>query len=306
MRRRIEFGVVGVFGLVLAGCSSQQPASVMVAVTSEAAIPEGIDSVEVSVKRGGIERFFNAYSRENSDGRLLPGTLAVDRPGDDVGDSPVTVSVIAKKGAEERVVRTATFSFVDGEQRLLRMPLRLACYGTSTSECATGETCRAGICEPDAVDLNQAPAYTPALVFPTDAPTCHDASRCDGAERVWLDGTKLREALDADCTLPAVFPDGTPRSDLNMEFVWRDDPRNLGTPAALTAVTLDYDAAEGWNFTDESSARVKLVPGVCAAVRDGRVLGTFETFGCAPKQPLVPACEGKNLVASPVSSSSAQ
>ncbi len=279
------------------GCAdASAPASVMVAITSEVPIPEGIDSVEVSVERAGVERFYNVYSRDNAGERLLPGTLAIDRPLDDSGDSPITIVVRARLGAEERALRRATFSFVGSEQRLLRMPIRIACMTDDLLSCGAGQTCRSGICEAESVDLAEQPAYAPGLVFPEDATACYDASSCNQATRVWLSGETLRSVLADDCTLPGPVVDGVERADVNMEFVWRDDARNAAGGQRNAAVTVDYDAAEGWEFGAEGPSRVRLAPGVCQAVRDGRVLGTYEVFGCAPKDPFVPTCLGAGLV----------
>lgn len=299
--RSIPLRIHSVLGLSLLagawGCADPgAPASVMVAITSEAPIPEGIDSVEVSVERAGIERFYNVYSRDNSSERLLPGTLAIDRPVDDANDSPVTIVVRARLGSEERALRRATFSFVDGEQRLLRMPIRIACMTDDLLACGSGQTCRSGICEADSVDLSEQPNYERGLVFPEDAAECYNPASCNEATRVWLPAEALLRVLGSDCTLPGAVIDGVARSDVNMEFVWRDDPRNARDSLQNTAVTLDYDAAEGWEFAAEGPSRVRLVPGVCEAVRDGRVLGTYEVFGCKPKDPFVPTCSGASLV----------
>jgi hypothetical protein len=285
---------------VVLACSGEpeQPASVMIAITSEAPVPESIDTIEVSVERNGVERFYNIYTRDNSSAGFLPGTLAIDRPSSDDSDAPINVVVRARRGAEERAVRRATFSFVDQEQRLLRMPLRLSCMTDEMLSCPSGETCRSGVCEPDDVDLALAPAYSPGFVFPEQALSCYDPRAC-GGERVFIPGDVLRSALAEDCTLAAVFPNDQPRTDVNMEFVWRDDPRNTAGRELLTGMTVDYDPAEGWEFAEQGAGRVQLVPGVCAAIRDGRVLGTFEVFGCEPKDPLLPRCTDAVLEAAP-------
>ena len=278
---RIMSAVVCVVGLGLAAasCRHDEPASVMVAITSEAPVPEGIDLVEVSVERGGVETFVNFYGAGST--LRLPGTLAIDKaPGEDV-DEPISIRVVASLRGEVRVERRATVLFVAGEQRVLRMPLRFACLGVS---CDAGSTCRAGTCLPERVDLAQELAYDEGRVFGDKNPVgCFRRDAC--GERVTLSAAELGALFDPGaCTLQATTP-GEAREDLNVGLAWRDDPRKAST-------VVDLDAVEGWYFDEAyaSTGKVHLVRGLCEAVKAGKIGGGERVLGCAPKLPTQPLC----------------
>ncbi len=266
-------------GAAAASCTEEKPASVMVAITSEAPVPESIDLVEVSVRRGGVEKFLNFYQAGSN--LSLPGTLAIDKAeGQSAGD-PITITVVASSQGVPRVERRATLTFVENEQRVLRMPLRFACVDVT---CAEGATCKAGACLPDATDLTQELAYDEAQVFGERNPAgCFSRANC--GERATLTAEDLGALFDpAACTLQASSPGGA-RDDLNMGLVWKGDPRQAWT-------VVDLDAVEGWYF-DEAYAqtgKVHLVPGLCEAVKAGKIEGGQRVLGCAPKVPTQPLC----------------
>jgi hypothetical protein len=267
-------------GPALAACDDEKPASVMVAITSEAPVPESIDLVEVSIRRDGVERFVNFY--EAGSNLDLPGTLAIDKARGQDADDPISVTVTGWSRGAVLVERRATVLFVEGEQRVLRMPLRFACLGVP---CAEGQTCKAGACLPAAVDLTQAPVYDDATVFGGENPVgCFSRSKCGDERTTWTADDLVALFDPADCTLQATAPQEA-RDDLNLGLVWTGDPRRGWT-------VVDRDTVEGWDFDPAyaQTGKVYLVPGLCEAVKAGKIEGGQRVLGCAPKLPDQPLC----------------
>lgn len=280
MKQVVPFLVLMGLNLAVESCAKEKPASVMVAITSEAPVPESVDMIEVSIRRGGVEKFVNFYEAGST--LQLPGTLAVDRAPDGDEGEPISVTVVASSRGAVQVERRATVLFVENEQRILRMPLRFACLGLS---CGEGETCKAGACLPDAVDLTREPAYVEGQVFgEKNEAGCFRRSAC-GDERTTYSAAALGALFDpAGCTLQA-SPPSEGREDLNLGLVWKGDPRKRWT-------VVDLDLVEGWYF-DERYARtgkVHLVRGLCEAFKAGKIDGGQRVLGCAPKLPTQPLC----------------
>jgi hypothetical protein len=76
------------------------------------------------------------------------------------------------------------------------------------------------------------------------------------------------------------------RPDLNMGIVWSDEPTGNWT-------IIDFDAEEGWVFTDDTHKRVRLARGTCIelAKPHPRITKLLAKSGCAPKPPTMPECE---------------
>jgi hypothetical protein len=123
---------------ILASCSDRPPSTVILALSSEAPLPQGVQSMTIKVRRGGVvyhdETYHVADKADASKKTLLtvddiPGTLTIQDDGRATG--PVSVSVEATLatagGVTRKTIRAATVSFVDEKQKLLRMPIQLAC-----------------------------------------------------------------------------------------------------------------------------------------------------------------------------------
>src|SRR5579862_5820563 len=88
-------------------CQSQPPAvsELVVAVQSDVALPDSVDHIRVEVSTEGSLRFGNDYDVGPSALRIPAtlGLLAGSNP-----SSPVTVRIIASKGAQTKMLREVT------------------------------------------------------------------------------------------------------------------------------------------------------------------------------------------------------
>jgi hypothetical protein len=298
------------------GCASKKPTAVVVAVTSETAIPKEIDGFDIEVQRGDSTPLFQTYTLPSD--AHLPGTVVLQNRDGESASDPMTVIITARLGSKTRVLRRATLGFVDEKTKLLKMPLRYSCIDFP-SECPTGQSCQGGTCAPDAVDVATLPDFSDELVFGRQgaSTTCFDdrTTKCLAAAVDVAPAT-----LGTGCTFPfsAVGSGGsasdpgtpggagagggnpsvpTPPPDagagllgagtspqINVAVHWKSavDPQRL--------TVLDRDDREGWSFTSTNDG-VVLAPGLCQAVASGAITRIVYSTACAPKGPSQPVCE---------------
>lgn len=295
---------------ILASCADRPPSTVILALSSEAPLPQGVQSMTIKVRRGGVvyhdETYHVADKADASKKTLLtvddiPGTLTIQDDGRATG--PVSVSVEATLatagGVSRKTIRAATVSFVDEKQKLLRMPIQLAC---SDITCETGKACRAGRCMDEVLPESELEDFEEDRARPV-AGKCFQRLGCSGqqdGEELRLDIETVVDVLQDDCTVPYIFPNSgfAPKDDelagitdpadpklarlrdsINMGYIWSGDynianeGKNVKT-ASWTVV--DKDAVEGWNFADvtestrtnpDATRRVILSEGLCTALK---------------------------------------
>ena len=265
---------------VLAGaCADKAPSTITVALSSEAPLPDGVSSVSILVKRGGVthldQRYFASEAEAKKDPSVdatkalylkdIPGTLAlVD---DEKSSGPVTVrveaDVLTGGGVVRRTIRSANASFVAEKQKLLRMPIQLSC---SDVKCADGQSCRAGRCLSEVVPEADLEDFAEEKALPVDG-KCFQRDECQ-AERIGIE-TVVDVFDEKTCTVPYILPgifDGdetrasktdaeltAERASINMGYIWGGayNPRNSGVPLVKAQWTVvDQDSIEGWQFAN--------------------------------------------------------
>jgi hypothetical protein len=296
--------------LLLSACADRSPTTVVVALSSEAPMPSGVKSVTIRVRRGGTvyhDETYHVVDKESAPGepkaRLtvddIPGTLTIQDDGRATG--PISVAVEATLatagGVTRKTVRSATTSFVKEKQKLLRMPIQIAC---SDIPCEAGKTCRAGRCLSETVPEGELEDFEEEKARPV-AGRCFQRFSCreqQGGDEVRIPIETVVSVLDDDCTVPYVFPGIVPadselegindptdprlarlRGSINMGYIWSGayNIANDGkdeTSGSWTVV--DRDPVEGWEFANltestrnnpDASRRAVLTPGLCAALK---------------------------------------
>lgn len=261
----------------------------------------------IEVTAEGDQRFREIYTigRDPGQGQVqLPGTIAVSRSDETPAGTRFSVTVKASlKGGGDRLVRKASMVFVEEKQKLLRMPLRFACLDFPTV-CKDNQTCRAGECVDDSVDLEKAPDLDADQAVQSEG-ACFDRAACVPKDKtVDITAAFAASADDERCTvsladLAAVAPAGVAEDirkgeKLNFGFVW-----TANTSGKWTAV--DHDEEEGWTFTDATRTAVKLAPGLCKVAKnkvlmpDGRsrIVKAITNPACPPKPASMPECPVK-------------
>jgi hypothetical protein len=294
---------VGVGSLV--SCSSGDDSSIMVAITSEAPVPESVKTIQILVESKGEVRYQQTYDTLATDVVRLPGTIAFTRKLDSESNEPISVTITAtvfsknEQGTgitQKHIVRRSTLRFSEGKQKLLRMPIRFACLDFG---CPTGQTCAAGACVDSSVEVDDLPDLENEKVS-GDNKECFDNTKCvqknEPASFTFEEFAAANAFNPADCTVTNLTPN---TRNVNVGMVWADNPLKKWT-------VVEYDPIEGWAYKNDDFSKMHLAKGLCdivkaqatelakpAAMRDPakiRINRLVETSGCEPKPPSLPNC----------------
>lgn len=294
------------------GCTERKATAMVVAVSSEIAVPDEVDHLEIHVSSLGASKFDRTYRLGTSGDASLPGTLVISPDDETDPSTPVKVSVVAKyHDTRVRVLREAIVAFSEEKQRLLRMPLRFSCLDFE-EVCGEGATCRGGACVPSTVDIESLPEFDDTQVFAKEG-TCFDRAACipkdltedmtdylrahaaNGQCEFSID--ELRAEIDTRHTNDTTAPPAIGASAFNLGYVWTKN-----ASAKWTAV--DMDADEGWHFEhDANGDRIVLAEGMCRALNatyvddtgavQPKVAKVIMNPACAPKPATQPECPVK-------------
>jgi uncharacterized membrane protein YgcG len=344
MRLLPALSLLAVLSSSLVSCKADDPSAIVVGVSNELPTPGTLSSstdsstilraVRIIVRAGGEERLNQVYELDPGKSEIkLPGTLTVSKNKDSSSDV-VTVEVRGLRGspndanqASEDVIvrRTATLSFVDGKQKLLRMPLQMACIGSLS--CADGQTCKSGACASDAVgDTDTLPDFSEEKIIPQGG-SCFDREACVDDDRGSFTRAELLTTLQKQrpdlvgqfsgpatdssrlfnfkrldgnkCKLPNIGLLRDAKGELslqehkstsvNMGFFWKEDPKRW--------VVVDRDAQEGWDFLDEEKLWLTIDAGACDELekKDSRIVSIINYESdkpqqCQAKPPTQPEC----------------
>lgn len=298
-------------------CSEDPNSTLVVALSSEAPLPQGVESVSIQVKRGG-KLYLNQTYQVIQEGqepplapnkpltvRDIPGTLTLRD--EQRAEGPVQVQIVANlvtgDGTQRRrTIRNASLNFVEGKQRLLRMPIQLSCADLT---CPQQQTCRAGLCVAETIQDDEFEEFEEERVIPVQG-RCFDRNTCAGGNPENITRFEIEDVIDLlqeDCTVPYLFPErfeedkaaaeatdpedarlAAIRGSINMGYVWSGDYNiaNAGKDlASATWTVVDKDPREGWEFANlspseaarsnpDATRRVVLAPGLCQALKADR------------------------------------
>lgn len=262
-------------------CQEREVSSITLAITSEASVPREIDGISLEVRRGDRPMFARSYGIDPvSRQARIPGSLTLKlHPDEDPGER-IRVVLRAELKQEQVVLRSATTTFVEGKNKLLRITLRYSCLDYPKL-CKAGETCLGGRCQDEFINPATLPETPPeAQIFPTINQTgCFD----DRDEQCgkWQQALQDLAAFAAEgCKFSVVGE----QDKLNVFALWAVQ-LNQGHP-----VVLDQDKQEGWFFDEESSGVVRLSEGLCEQVQQGKISHIFYNFACPTKTLQTPVC----------------
>ena len=271
------------------GCSGDTlpaPGELMVAVTTDMALPKDFDTIHLEVLTNGQTQFANDYA-VGPDGLRTPATIGLIAGKN--SSIPTHIRVIARQGGEHgtaRVLREAVVTVPTDRLAMLQLSVGWLCNGSAkepapgevvNADCSDGQTCIAGSCAKAAIDASDLPDYDAKAVFGggTEAGggECFDTLGCFAQAR---SATVDR----ASCTIDK------PSGQVNVALV-----TGLGGDGICSASTclvpLDAESPEGWQTIGK---RIQLPNAVCGRLASGSVLNVAATNDCAAKAASVPPC----------------
>ncbi len=281
-------------GLVAPGCGER--GALMVAVTTDLAVPADLDAIGITVQTDTTTRT-SLLRRLAADDVTLPATLAI--PEADDPNAAIRVRVVGFRRGEAVVLRDVrTTAPHAGRVALLRVPLAFVNRGVSVkgslpADLAPGAydpfdprqglvaSCRIDTtyldgdgCQDAQVDSEALPEYAPALVYGQGARECFDARRC------FAEAGELTD-LDRDaCTLPLA---GRDPARLNVALL--NDASGVCLAPGRCVVPLD----RGEGFVLDGQA-VRLPLGVCKAIVAAGKAKLVGSLACPPKTITQPLC----------------
>lgn len=279
--------------LIALGCESKKRGELVVAVATDMAMPQQIDSVflQVEVRGETIHRLEYPVGSGTND-NSIPATLTLVE-GDQA--APVTIRVAGEKKGKWRTFREVTTTVPEERSALLRMPIQWLCDESAKavtfndgavtqirmlSACEEEDhSCVSGRCVPNLVDSKSLPDYSPDKVFggadrPEDG-TCFDTVPCMLAGRV--------VEPDENCTVPKPL---TPEVNIGLRVT---NDGICDQSQTVCFVTLDANTDGGWT-TIQNSDRLQLPEAVCTKLKARTINAVYVSTECPAKRAGTPPC----------------
>ena len=136
-------------GCAIAACTASPRTQVLVEVDSDLFTPDELDRITIT-GHAPDERTQSATALLGAGELPLPRVLTMAHGGGPLG--PFSLAVVGEKDGAAVVERRATFTFVSGETRVLRVMLARSCIGETCGDDPT-QTCAVGGCR--SVDVGQ-------------------------------------------------------------------------------------------------------------------------------------------------------
>lgn len=294
---------VAFLGAVACGQAEKTPGQLVIAIETDMALPDQIDTIELVVSAN--DKVLFDYPMPVGAGistQPIPATLTLVAGSDPT--MPVHIRVLGSKGSATRTLREVVTTVPADRVAVLRMPVQWLCDGTAKpmkaadgsmsyeSTCGSGATCKAGKCVPPDVPPESVETYSPQIVFgggsapPKGGQTsgqCFDTVPC------MVSGAL--QTPDDQCTVP--MPSGG--SGVNVALRVANDGI-CDTTGTTCFVPLDGNDEEGWT---EEDGRIALPSAVCSKLRAGLIAGVIVSTQCETKTHSEPPCGSWSSVTPP-------
>jgi hypothetical protein len=292
--RQVRTALAALASLAIASsaCTADRPTGVVAGMTTQMQIPRDLKFVRVLAKSSG-EIFFDRSYPVYDGSVTLPATLtfapadgigrgqaititilgyAASPLDNDTGEQPVTLS--AKTAPQ--LLRRVVLNYDEGRVAYLPVRLSYSCLGVQCTK--LGESCSAGKCVPDAVDVTKLPTFVEGL-YEATSQGCFNATMCMPTEGQIPARLANMPSLDANLAASAIdrctfmVPDKDPSgralrvpegAQLNVRVIFgRANPND---PASLPRAEILDLGPEGYTVPDPSKPGVfRLADGLCSA-----------------------------------------
>ena len=275
--------------------STKEPGQLVIAVSTDMALPDQIDTIRLEVIVNGTHIFDNPMPVGGDEAQPIPATLTLVAGSDPT--LPVTIRLSGQSADVVRTLRQVITTVPSEGTAMLRMPVQWLCSGkvkpvagpdggiSYESECGADATCQAGKCVAAAVESATLPSYEPASVFGGGAApssTGKVAGACFDTIACLLTGTVA--VPDDQCTLPLPLTGGATNVNVGLRVA---NDGICDTTGTTCFVPLDGSSAEGWTT---QNSRIALPPAVCSDLREGLISGVVVSTSCATKLASTPPC----------------
>ena len=292
----------------------------IVAFQTDLSIPKDVQTIVISIYAGGSKVYHQRFPLAPNGKFNLPGTLAI--VAGEKKNQPITVRVVGLDQADKaQVIRQAVSTVPTDRLALLHLPLQFLCIqkvdqgvdidGTEEyNDSCTGkeQSCIAGDCKPDEIDLTTLPNYAGDLVFGGVAGPGLAGGQCVDVLSCFAGASSVVPDM-SNCSIPLPsgggdLPEGpggpgggAPPSDttsthagevgFNFNIGLSLPPGGAGIcDSARCIVALDNDALIGWRA---ENGRAMLPPAVCARLGTS-IDDILVTESCVTKKTAFPTC----------------
>jgi hypothetical protein len=293
--RTSSFALVALMSAALSSsaCTADRPTGVVAGVTTQMKIPRDVQFIRLMAKSGS-HFVLNEIYRVVDGSVTLPGTLTF-APADGVGrGQSITITVLGYASDPSSAIVDETVegnvSFSDKAPRVLRrtvlgydagrvayLPVNLS-YSCMGVPCDGGQTCVAGRCASDSVDVTTLPTFIEGL-FEATSDACFDATTCMTLEMPArlaglpdLTGASTSASVVDRCTFTMqgtdpsgkalTLPAGTA---LNVRVVFGH--ANSTSPSSTPREEILNEGPDGFTIPDRSKpGTFRLADGLCNAL----------------------------------------
>lgn len=285
-RARAAAGVAAIVASSAGVLSCGDAGELIVVVQSDVSMPKDIDAIEIEASVDSVVKYRNLFEHLGTSKASikLPATLALLAPAADPA-APVKIRVIGKKGGAARVEREVVTTIPENRVATLDVKLEGLCIGFnegSATQCAEGQTCKAGSCASSDVSSTELPGYSEGDIFGGGTGkgdgACFDVTQC------FVGAASLTRSAEGACTYLA------PTDTTNFNVAVLTEITGM-CGAASCLLALDAGSASGW--TPTGTGLIALPSAVCAATGPTRALGVVYkpvTAACPLKTAALPTC----------------
>ncbi len=271
-----------------------QPGTVKVTATTDMLVPTDLDWLLWIVTTDNGKKTLREGTIALSDWKQIPVELTVITA--DQAAGPVTVQVVARRGGENgEVVLTHNARIqvpAEGTKTAMLRLDWLCSSGAHTLPCGLNETCRAGTCVDNELELVSA---GPVSLAPEAK--CFDMERCFASGM--LVTVPVNDPAIGSCVLNQshALMKGEKQNIALVVNTSASGNYGMCGPSGQCLVPLQYDSPTGWQLIRDKGKviGIRLPNAVCRDIREGRVRGVAiapAISGCSPESPMTPLCPG--------------